>query len=356
VRDANSRERETFYDILGRVEMVHNEMSQPVIYRYDDASRRYELEDAKGNVTEYKYDDDNRLTKMIYPAVAGEPENVEDYRYDGAGLLKKKITPNGDEIGYGYDGAGRLASVSFGDRAVGYGRDGAGAVTSIGGLQDVTTIGYVYDGFGRMTSASDSALGKTIAYSYDRRGLRTRMELPGPGGAVVGYTYDDAMRLEGVQRHDEANPAAYLYDSGGRRKDLVLPNGVMTHYAYDGNDRLDVLTTTGPAGVLASFDYDVDDTGNREGITYADGSKSDYEFDEAYRLTKETRTNRGPAPQPTGGRAILPSRPRRPSPSRGRRSRWGSRERRPRRARRASPGPSRRTIPARAPSSWSRRA
>ncbi len=244
------------------------------------------------NRTRYEYDEDNRLVKMTYPSVDGRPENVEEYAYDDGGLLTSKLTPNGDTIGYGYNGAGRLASVTFGGRTVAYGRDLAGAVTSIGGTGDVTTISYGYDQFGRMTQASDSTLAKSIGYTYDSRGLRTGLAL---GGTHVAYTYDDAMRLRTVRKDSDA-PAVYSYDGGGRRTGLALPNGVSTSYGYDTSDRLLDLTTTGPGGVLASFTYDLAPTGNRTGITYADGSRSSYSFDDAYRLTGEARTKSGGGP------------------------------------------------------------
>jgi len=285
VTDANGRTRDTDYDDLGRVVEVRNEMDQPVKYRYDAAGRRYELEDANGNVTSYEYDGANRLVSMTYPEVAGDPANVESYTYYDSGLLMTKTTPNGAAISYGYNGAGQLASVGFGDRAVLYGRDGAGAVTSIGGEDDITTIGYAYDLLGRMTSSSDSALGKTISYDNDLRGLRTGLALD---GTAVAYGYDDAGRLESVTK-DLDGPAGYIYDEGGRRDLLTLPNGVSTVYGYTTSDQLLSLTTTGPGGTLASFTYELDDTGNRDSITYADGSKSVYSYDDAYRLTNETR-------------------------------------------------------------------
>ena len=37
----------------------------------------------------------------------------------------------------------------------------------------------------------------------------------------------------------------------------------------------------------------LDDTGNRDGIAYADGSASSYEYDDAYKLTEETRSGSG---------------------------------------------------------------
>jgi YD repeat-containing protein len=39
VTDANSRHRDTYYDTLGRVTRVENEMDQPVDYAYDQFGR-----------------------------------------------------------------------------------------------------------------------------------------------------------------------------------------------------------------------------------------------------------------------------------------------------------------------------
>jgi RHS repeat-associated protein len=293
VTDANGGERETFYDNLGRVERVENEMDQPVIYHYDTAGRRDELKDAKGNITKYAYDDANRLETMTYPDLDPEDDtddNVESYEYYASGLLQTKTTPNNDIITYGYNDAGKLLTVSFGETIVAYGRDLAGAVTSIGGAGDITAIGYTYDELGRMKSSSDSALVKTITYTSDLRGLRTGLLFD---GTTVTYTYDNAGRLDTVQKSSETIPADYGYDNAGRRDSLTLPNGVSTSYGYTTSDQLKSLTTTGPGGTLASFTYTLDDTDNRDGITYADGSTSTYDYDEAYRLTEEVRSKAG---------------------------------------------------------------
>jgi YD repeat-containing protein len=146
---------------------VENEMGQPVEYGYDLAGRRLRLTDAEGNTTAYAYDAASRLTRMTYPG--GESES---YAYDASGLLVEKTTPVGDAIQYGYDGAGRLASVTAPDAGANYTRDSAGAVTADG------VRAYEYDAFGRLTAATDLTLGKTLAYGYDARGLRSRMVLP----------------------------------------------------------------------------------------------------------------------------------------------------------------------------------
>ena len=98
--------------------------------------------------------------------------------------------PNGVAIAYGYDNAGRLATVSFpvtgGTRTITYGRDGAAAVSSITD-SDSVDVGYGYDAFGRVTTHTDSGAGdgRSLAYAYDKRGLRTKMTLSGAGGFHV---------------------------------------------------------------------------------------------------------------------------------------------------------------------------
>jgi YD repeat-containing protein len=104
----------------------------------------------------------------------------------------------------------------------------------------------------------------------------------------VAYEYDNAGRLLSVKK-DSDPAAAYAYDLSGRRTSLALPNGVVTAYTYDSEDRLLALTMAKDSNVLAGFAYTLDPAGNRAGITYADGSKSEYFFDDAYRLTRDKR-------------------------------------------------------------------
>ena len=279
VTDANNRSRRTFYDNLSRVIRVENEMGQPVTYTYDLAGRRLTLADAKGNTTRYVYDEDSRLVSMRYPG-----GDEESYYYDAAGLLIRKRTPNREDIRYEYDASGALIGVKHGNVYVKYERDEAGAIKSI--ACPVTTMRYEYDGFGRMTSAEDSALSGRLEYEYDRSGLRTKMNA---AGRSVVYKYDDAMRLKEVKCGPDA--AAYSYDSAGRRTSLRLPNGVLTEYVYDSQDRLTMLTTRKGSEVLASFRYYLDPVGNRTGIDLHNGDRIRYAFDNAYRLTGEERRN-----------------------------------------------------------------
>ena len=45
--------------------------------------------------------------------------------------------------------------------------------------------------------------------------------------------------------------------------------------------------------VFASFEYELDEVGNRAAVTEYDGRRVEYEYDELYRLTRETVTGAG---------------------------------------------------------------
>ena len=72
---------------------------------------------------------------------------------------------------------------------------------------------------------------------------------------------------------------------------VSYPNGTSTSYTYDDLNRLTNLTTTGPSGVIQSYQYTLSATGNREVIDEADGTTRPYDYDDLYRLTLETVTD-----------------------------------------------------------------
>ena len=303
--DANGQSRKLHYDRADRLVREEDELGQATVRAYDRAGNLVSLADANGNLTRFEHDRDGLLLRTIYPAVPGQPENLETRQYDNAGQLVCIVTPRGDFVRFRRDLAGNVAAVYQGEAApegeeipvprliARYERDGSGALTAE--LDGEASLLYRYDGYGRLAEVRDSGLGKGVRYDYDPRGLRKQLQAAdyaaSPEGEVfltVAYGYDNAGQLVSV-RKDNDPAAQYAYDLAGRRLRLSLHNGVSSEYAYDGADRLLDLTTRKGASVLAKFSYTLDPAGNRSGIAYADGSKSLYSLDASHRLTGEQR-------------------------------------------------------------------
>ncbi len=108
-----------------------------------------------------------------------------------------------------------------------------------------------------------------------------------PAGTTK-YGYDGAGQLASVT--DPSRGASnYSYDAAGLRTQLLLPNGITIAYGYDALDRLTSIDQHLGAATIASYVYTLDPSGNRLSVTEADGSSFQWTYDDAYRLSSETR-------------------------------------------------------------------
>jgi large repetitive protein len=128
------------------------------------------------------------------------------------------------------------------------------------------------------------ASGATIEYEYDAAGNRTSVRTP---AGVTNYEYDEQNRLEKVTDSDSA-VTNYFYDANGNLSMVELPNGVVEIRSYHALNRLKLLQYQKNDVTIQSFDYTLDPVGHRRVVTEQNGRKVEYEYDDIYRLTKET--------------------------------------------------------------------
>jgi RHS repeat-associated protein len=126
--------------------------------------------------------------------------------------------------------------------------------------------------------------GATIEYGYDAVGNRTFVKTP---SGVTNYEYDEQNRLEKVIDPDLAE-TKYFYDAEGNLWKTELPNGVVETRTYDELNRLKLLQYQKNNVTLQSFDYTLDPVGHRRVVAEQNWPKVEYEYDDLYRLTKET--------------------------------------------------------------------
>ena len=83
---------------------------------------------------------------------------------------------------------------------------------------------------------------------------------------------------------------AYSYSTVGNIMQSQMPSERIENYTYTPNNSLDTIVSDGK-----TFDYDYYDTGCVKSITYPNGLKTSYEYDNINRITKLTTTKNGTA-------------------------------------------------------------
>ncbi|PIP17832.1 MAG: hypothetical protein COX43_02135, partial [Parcubacteria group bacterium CG23_combo_of_CG06-09_8_20_14_all_35_9] len=145
---------------------------------------------------------------------------------------------------------------------------------------------------------------KTISYSYDPNGNRTKMITP--DGKITTYAYNANNQLTEVSLRagGEAISTNYSYDANGNQSKVSYPNGVTSEYTYNNRNWLTSLINRkssplvgeggGEGELISSFAYTYDLVGNRTTVKEADGSVVTYAYDSLYQLTNEVRIGTEP--------------------------------------------------------------
>lgn len=220
-----------------------------LILGYDDNGNTTSLRDPGGNLTRWEYDDFDRATILRYPVPSTA---TEQYEYDKLGNLKATVDPKGQRIERDYDPAYQKVSAERWFDA------------------QQTTFGLAYDLGGRLLSVQD------------------------PGYGTMTFTYDRADRLKS-ESTPHGRTVAYQYDLANRLKKLTYPDGSFLTHLYDSLDRLTQITEGPQAVFLATFEYD--SLGRRERVLLADGTTTQYDYDDASRVAGLAVTGGASGPQ-----------------------------------------------------------
>ena len=176
--DALRHTRTNEFDLAGRLVARTNARGQRAGFEYDDADRLVVAHLPSGSV-EYVYDANGNAV-----ITARRPELIER-GFDALNRLVRRRDSNGWAVGYAYDAAGNLTTLTY---------------------PDGDQVHYAYDALGRLVEVTDWLRRKTV-YHYDAAGDLVRADLP--DGSRVVFTYDLAGRLIGVHDHDAARRTLY---------------------------------------------------------------------------------------------------------------------------------------------------
>jgi RHS repeat-associated protein len=264
----------------GDLQTVTNAAGQVAQYlRYDGAGRLLESVDPNGVYTTLTYHPRGWLTSRT---VGGLTTSIT---YDAVGQVIKTTQPDGSFVAYTYDAAHRLTGIAdnLGNR-IDYTLDAAGNRTAeatkdaAGVLKRSLT--RVYDQLGRLSQSID-AMGAITQQTYDANG---NADLGTDAlGRGTDQDVDPLNRLKKSLR-DVGGVAAntgYAYDAQDNLTEVTDPNGLKTHYSYNGLNDLTQLSS--PDTGTTTYTYDA--AGNRLSQTDARGIATNYSYDALNRLT-----------------------------------------------------------------------
>jgi RHS repeat-associated protein len=307
----NARGQASHYTYNSRGQVIEADYADgTTTYTYDAHGNLLTTTDAGGTITQ-TYDDADRLTRVTYP-----DGKLLQINYDAQGRRSQTVDQTGFTINYGYDAAGRLATIKDGSGALiaSYAYDAAGrlvekdlgngtytvyAYDPTGAVQSVVNhrphpapgvegpvnsrFDYTYDKNGRV--ATVTSLTGTATYGYDAAGELTSARLP--GGRVITYAYDAAGNrtvvsdsagatttyvANNLDQYTSAGSSTFTYDADGNLTVRTGPGGSTT-YTYDSRGRLAGVTTA-----TDTWTYHYDALGNRTSVTH-NGQTTQYLVD-----------------------------------------------------------------------------
>jgi RHS repeat-associated protein len=228
------------------------------------------MTDARGVVTQYSYDNLDRLYQVSYSD--GTPTLTNIY----------------DQAHTGYFNKGRRTSVS----------------TSAAGIVPATSQSYDYDLMGRVQSHQQvvGANVYALAYAYDLSGqLKSETY---PSGRVVANSYDDTGRLSGVTSGGQTYASNFAYGPKGALTSVTYGNGATQTFDYNDRLQLTALSLIKDSATIQRYEYKygklnvdgtVDETKNNGQIARIEGFigtskqwQQRFSYDDLGRLTQSS--------------------------------------------------------------------
>jgi RHS repeat-associated protein len=285
VTDALGKPQTSWSDVRNRVIAVDDEAAGQTRvrtrYSYDAMGQLVRVTDNGGNASTYTYDILGRTLATQTPD-GGLVEN----RWDGAGNLVAKITPNlrrnGRQITYSYD-IDRLVGVDYPDATPDitytYGDPGApgnavGRITAV--LDGARSQQLTYDKLGEAATEVDAMIlnnGATSPFTtaFTRDSLGRVLTITYPDGEILSHRYDSGGLLSSMQGARTLSAGLqvtdYLrrmeYDEFQSMRYQEFGNGTRTEFAFDpATRRLSRQMTDAPARRVQDLNYSYDRVGN----------------------------------------------------------------------------------------------
>lgn len=263
------------YDVLDRLSRTVDANSRWVAYEYDKVGNRTRLTSANQEIG-YQFDDASRLASVTHRLNQGTPQTTT-FQYDDVGRRSAQVNSNGTSTAYGYNPRGQLTSITHRGNAaavllgLNYTLNAAGLRTELKetiGSTVARTTTWTYDAAKRLTNETVAGSGspspnRNSTWTYDKVGNRKTEFTSGSVFRSLTNTYDNNDRLLTEQGSPATN--TYRYDDAGNLLEKKQGGTVIASYSYDAENRLTRAIVGAAGATQASVAYRYDPNGIRRG-------------------------------------------------------------------------------------------
>jgi RHS repeat-associated protein len=296
---ATRLEENLTYDLNSNVKTKIDTAGRTTGYDYDTSNRLTKITDALTNITQFEYSARSQMTKVT-DALSQQYQFTYDplghvlsqtragttmgFVYDAVGNRTQKTDYKGQVTDYAYDNLNRLTTITYNgmpSTQATYSYDDLSRLVSA--VNGAGTVGFTYDNRNRFKTETD-VFGHIVEYGYDANGNRTQLKLD--GNVQTGYAYDVSNRLTTLT--DEASQNfAFSYDNANKLTSRVMPNGITTTSDYDGMSRLTRLKDVNTTATLFDLQYAYNAANQISQITDLTETRN-FGYDNVDRLTSQT--------------------------------------------------------------------
>jgi len=194
------------YDAMNRRTSMTDPLGRTTAYTYNLVGDRIALTDPMGRTTRYGYNADDEPITITY-ASSSTPDVTMTYYASGQ---RASMADGTGTTTYQYDALDRPTTVTNGaGQRVGYGYDLAGNLTTLS-YPDSSVITRTYDAANRFVAVTD-AQGQTTRFGYDAADRAITQTYPTTTPITASMTYNAADQLTHIQ---DSSPRRTLLDFG----------------------------------------------------------------------------------------------------------------------------------------------
>jgi RHS repeat-associated protein len=208
------------YDVVDRLTMLTDDLSQSFTYNYDAVNRLTSRVGPNGVITAFTYDGSDRLFELSHTKSPATTLSIHQYGYNNANNLVSWLGSAGNRS-FNYDNADRLISVLKMGGNESYSYDAVGNRTA-----SHLSTSYTYQDFNKLASTTSAT------YTYDNNGRQLTIA---DGTGTRTLAWDPENRLEQVTLPGSLT-VTNKYDALGRRIQRTTSAGADERYVYDGQD------------------------------------------------------------------------------------------------------------------------